>query len=118
MLTWISSKLLAPLLILLFGMGAGIGIQQKVFNPRHTPAPLPCPDCNCPAQAVSVQPFEVEKIKNLKAFTYSPAFTGSISVAGVDSTAIKRYIDQAVIKAFEAHVQTIQIEDSKKRKRK
>lgn len=118
MLTWLSSKLLAPLLILSGGIVSGIAVQQKILNPKPV-VDKKCPDCNCPAQAVSVQPFEVEKIKNLKAFTYAPEFTGSISVAGVDSAAIRRYIDQAVMRAFESHVRSIQAtDDLKKRKRK
>ncbi|HMG94360.1 MAG TPA: hypothetical protein VK589_30075 [Chryseolinea sp.] len=112
-------KIIAPLAILAFGMVAGIGVQQKVFSsPPEQVVDMKCPDCICPQSAVSVQPFEVEKIKNLKAFTYSPEFTGSISVAGVDSIAIKRYIDHAVMRAFEKHVKSVAAEPSTKRKRK
>lgn len=77
---------------------AGGMFTQKKFT-RDCPDCIP-PACNCPQPTVSVQPFDVEKIKNLKQFTYQPAFTGSISVAGVDSTAIKRYIDNAITKSL------------------
>ncbi|MGL6121692.1 MAG: hypothetical protein ACRC1W_01385 [Shewanella sp.] len=106
MLTWISSKFLPPLLILIFGVVGGIGIQQKVLNPEPHEI-IPCPDCHCPEPSVSIQPFEVDKIKNLKAFTYSPAFTGSVHIAGVDSTALQRYVESAVMKAFEKHVKKV-----------
>lgn len=113
-LTSLLPKIIAPLALLSFGVVAGIGVQQKVLNPKPIEVPA-CPSCNCPQPSVSIQPFEVEKIKNLKAFTYAPEFTGSISVAGVDSTAIKRYIDDAVMRAFEKHVKTIVPTKSKRR---
>lgn len=108
MLNVILAKIAVPALILVGGAVAGIGIQQKVFNPDPVQA-VECPDCNCPQPQVSVQPFDVDKIKNLKTFTYSPGFTGSISVAGVDSSSIKRYIDDAVMKAFAKHVKPLPV---------
>jgi hypothetical protein len=104
-------KLLAPLLICSVGFAGGIAFQQKVLNePAMTQQ---CPACNCP-EAVSIQPFEVEKMKNLRNFTYTPQFTGTVSVAGVDSATVRKYIDESVMKAFERHVIKI---DEKKRKR-
>lgn len=94
--------------LLAAGIFAGGMFTQKKFT-RDCPDCIP-PACNCPQPTVSVQPFDVEKIKNLKAFTYSPEFTGAISVAGVDSTAIRKYVEQAVEKAFE------RLDKKKKRK--
>jgi hypothetical protein len=96
-----------PAFVLLFGVTIGIGVQQKVLG--HKPTAPPEIDyariqkmiTNIPQPTVSVQPFAVDKFKNLKTFTYSPAFTGSISVAGVDSASIRRYIEEAVTKAIE-----------------
>lgn len=34
-----------------------------------------CPDCICPP-TISVAPFDVEKIKGVRNFTYSPSFVG------------------------------------------
>lgn len=65
-----------------------------------------------PPPTVSVQPFEVEKIKGLREFVYSPQFTGSIEVAGVDSTSIRRMIDDAFKRYIEAN-----LPQDKKRKR-
>src|SRR5688572_2942322 len=104
MISMILTKFGPPFLLVILGAGIGSFIQVK-GNYKKLAS---CPDCVCPRcpdpPTVSVQPFDVEKIKNLKAFTYSPGFTGSISVAGVDSTSIKRYIDAAVLNAFEKHV--------------
>lgn len=86
-------------IIAAIGIFAGGIFTQKKFLTRECPDCVP-PACNCPAPSVSVQPFDVDKIKNLKAFTYSPQFTGAISVAGVDSVAIKRYIEEAVMRAI------------------
>ena len=112
MLSVIISKFGLPILVLGFGVITGISFQQKVLNPKPTACPQ-CPACICPEPTVSVQPFDVEKIKNLKTFTYSPGFTGSISVAGVDSTSIRKYIEIAVMKAIEKHSPP----ETKKRKR-
>lgn len=106
----IFGKFTSIVTILAFGVVAGIGIQQKVLN-------APIPDCICPTPppppTVQVQPFDVEKIKNLREFTYAPKFTGSISVAGVDSSSVRIFIEESVMKAFEKHVVST---DKKKRK--
>lgn len=111
-LSAIISKLGLPIIVLGFGVMTGIGIQQKVLNPKPVSCPQ-CPACVCPEPTVSVQPFDVEKIKNLKTFTYSPGFTGSISVAGVDSASIRKFIDDAVTKAFAKQT----LPETKKRRR-
>ena len=49
-----------------------------------------------PQPTVSVQPFDVDKIKGIREFNYSPQFSGSIQVSGVDSTSVRRYIREAV----------------------
>lgn len=104
-----TGKIVFPLVL---GVVAGIGLQQKVFDKKITfPEPKPCPACICP-EAVSVQPFDVEKIKNLRNFTYAPQFTGSVSVAGVDSMSIRRYIHESVTGTME------KVLSEEKRKRK
>jgi hypothetical protein len=111
----ILSKFALPLLIFVFGSIAGIGVQQKVLNEKvRFPEPVPCPPCNCP-EAVSIQPFDVQKMKNLKEFSYSPQFSGSVSVAGVDSATVRKYIEQSIMRAFEKHV--TEIEGSKRRRK-
>jgi hypothetical protein len=124
-MTALFSKIALPLLILVAGMVAGIGVQQKILDKKSEGvdygridqmifaqiARIPKPE------AVSVQPFDVEKIKNLKSFSYAPQFTGSVSVAGVDSTSIRKYIDQAVMRAFDLHIKSILPEPEKKKRR-
>jgi len=113
--TTILSKAIVPVLFLAGGAVAGIGLQQRVFNPKPVPCP-PAPACICPPQtAVSVQPFDVQKMKNIRAFTYQPEYKGVISIAGVDSLTIKKYINDAIVKAFNEHVKTI---EQPKRKRR
>lgn len=105
------TKLGIPLLIFALGGIGGMFLQHKVFAPKiEIPA---CPDCSCPEPTVSVQPFDVEKIKGLREFNYSPQFTGSVSLNGVDSAAVKRFIDEAVMRAFDKHIKGI---DKKKRR--
>lgn len=95
----------------LFLLG-GIAVPE-ILKFIHGPAPAHvCPDCYCPEPTVSVQPFEVEKIKGLREFVYSPQFSGSISVAGVDSTALRRMIDQSMSNSFAKFLDY----DKKKRK--
>src|SRR5690242_16522625 len=101
--TTIISKIGVPALFVLGGVVAGVGLQQRVLSAKPVPCPQcpPAPACICPPQtAVSVQPFDVQKIKNLKAFTYQPEYHGVITVAGVDSTVIRKYVTSAVDRAF------------------
>lgn len=54
----------------------------------------PCPSCPeipaCPPQtAIDLQSFDVQKIKNIKTFTYSPSISGTIIVVA-DSTTYKK----------------------------
>lgn len=98
-----------PLLYVLAGSLAGIAVQQKYLASPVPECPA-CPACICPEPTVSVQPFEVEKIKGLREFNYAPSFTGSISVAGVDSTALRRMIDRSLAEALAKY-------DVKKRRR-
>lgn len=98
-------------ILVVAGMVAGIFLQQKVLNPKiEIPT---CPSCSCPEPTVSVQPFDVEKIKGIKSFNYSPQYTGNISVAGVDSASVRKWIEHSVVKAIEDHVKYI---DKTKRK--
>ncbi len=98
-----------PVLYVLAGSLAGIAVQQKYLA---SPAPdyPPCPACVCPEPTVSAQPFDVKKFKGLREFNYAPSFTGSISVAGVDSTALRRMIDRSLVEALAKY-------DVKKRRR-
>lgn len=100
------SKWALYLLLIAVGVTIGMVAQQKLF-----PVEIPqCPSCVCPEPAVSLQPFDVDKIKGVKSFNYSPQFSGSISVAGVDSTALRKMFDKSIDAAFEKH-------SGKKRKR-
>jgi hypothetical protein len=109
--------LISAAISLLVGVVAGVGLQQKFFTREHQcPKPVPCPTVVCP-EAVTIQPFDSEKIKNVRSFTYAPQFTGTVSVAGVDSTSIRKFIDQSVMRAFEAHVQKVQPKEEKKKRR-
>lgn len=100
----------AGILAAIFTLGiiGGITLQQRVLNEKVT-----CPSCECPNPTVSVQPFDVEKIKGIKSFNYSPSYTGNIAVSGVDSTAVRKWIEQSVMHAIELHVKVI---DKTKRK--
>lgn len=123
MIGWTSifSKGLAPVLLISAGVIGGVGLQQRVFSAKPLPCPQcpPAPACICPPQtSVSVQPFDVQKMKNIRAFTYQPEYKGVISVAGIDSTAIKRYISDAVVKAFAEHVTSVETAEVPKRKRR
>lgn len=117
--TAIFSKGLGPMLLIAAGVVGGVGLQQRVFN-KSLPCPQcpPAPACVCPPQtAVSVQPFDVQKMKNIRAFTYQPEYKGVISVAGVDSLTIKKYISDAVAKAFSEHVKKIELDQTKRKRR-
>lgn len=82
---------------ILIGLIGGVALDQKVF--RSSPVPCPqCPACICPEPTVEAQRFDMDKMKGVKEFNYMPEFTGNISVAGVDSSMIKKYLDQAVKK--------------------
>lgn len=109
----------APFIIVLFvgGIG-GIFLQQKLLSgpPVIVPECPACPACNCPQPTVSVQPFDVDKIKGLKEFNYSPQYTGNISVNGVDSAAVRKWIEQSVEKAFQKHASIPAAPEKKKRK--
>lgn len=95
--TSILAKIGPPAVLAAACFGAGMFTMKKLT--RDCPQPAPCV-CQCPEPTVSVQPFDVDKIKNLKSFTYAPEFTGSIRVAGVDSVAIRRYIEESVSNAL------------------
>lgn len=92
-------KFLIPAIIGIAIGGFGMAKLQKPVCPERR-----CPDCNCPEPTVSVQPFDVDKIKGLREFNYAPQFTGSIQVAGVDSSSIRRMIDVSVDKAFQKYM--------------
>ncbi len=92
------SKIALPLALFACGLVGGIFLQQRVIS-REINVPA-CPDCRCPDPVVSVQPFDVQKMKRIGEFIYSPQFNGSISVAGVDSTALALMIEKAMDKSF------------------
>lgn len=88
-----------PLLIGLGGFFGGQVFQAKVLKPKINVETKVCPEpapCICNPPAVEVQSFDVNKIKNMRSFTYSPQFQGSIQVAGVDSTALRRMIRESL----------------------
>ena len=87
------TKIAFPLIAFLFGGLITALTLKKIEKPLIIP---PIPDCICNPAAVSVQPFDVDKIKNLKTFQYAPQFSGNISVAGVDSLRLKIIIQQSV----------------------
>jgi hypothetical protein len=104
MITTLLSRIGIPVIFLLIGFGSGMVTSQRLQKPCEQ---KDCPDCHCPEQAaVSVQPFEVEKIKGLKEFVYSPQFSGSISVAGVDSTSLRKMIRESVEQAIQRQMTT------------
>jgi hypothetical protein len=114
MISALIGKFAPLLLVLCLGGVGGMFLQHKVFSdPVVVPECPSCPDCNCPNPTVSVQPFEVDKIKGLKEFIYSPQYTGNIAVNGVDSSSVHKWITQSVMRAFEKHVVTT----DKKRRR-
>lgn len=101
----------AGLTIALIGAGlvGGIFVQQKVLNDKKIDYDeirgiVSQELGKVPPPTVSVQPFDVDKIKGLKEFNYSPNYTGNIAVNGVDSSAVRRWIEQSVIRAIEKHV--------------
>lgn len=97
----ILSKAGLPLLIGVGSFFGGMVFQGKVMKPNiEVPACPPCPQVTCNPPAVSVQPFEVEKMKNLRNFTYQPSYSGSISVSGVDSAFVKRVIRETIQQEF------------------
>lgn len=93
-------KLVGPLALVLVGIVAGSFGTLKLQKPPE----YKCPDCNCPEPTVSVQPFDVDKIKGLRSFVYTPQFSGSIRVAGVDSTALRKMIDASMEKAMQKYM--------------
>lgn len=108
-----------------FFMVAGIGVQQKVLNPKPETVDYSeirgivrdvvkseLKNIPKPEPTVPIQPFDVDKIKNLKTFTYSPNFSGNVAVNGIDSAAVHRWVEHSVMIAFEKHV----VKDKKKRK--
>lgn len=103
MLQGLLKNLLGPAALLMVGALAGSFGTMKLQKPVSVPS-YECPDCNCPEPSVSVQPFEVDKIKGLKSFVYNPQFSGSIQVAGVDSTALRKMIDQSMEQAFQRYM--------------
>ena len=102
------------------GVLGGQFLQSKVFAPR--PVKSVEIDYNqvrkifteeissLPEPTVKVQTFECEKIKGLREFNYSPQYTGNIAVNGVDSSAVRRWIEQSIMKALEKHVKKIKAE--------
>lgn len=78
--------------------GGGMFTMKQLT--RDCPQAPPCICAACPEPTVSVQPFDVEKIKNLRSFTYSPNYSGSIQVAGVDSVSVRRWIERAIGEAL------------------
>jgi hypothetical protein len=94
------SKIALPLALFACGLVGGIFLQQRVISKDIE---FSCPDCRCPDPVVSVQPFDVEKMKRIGSFNYSPQFSGSISVAGVDSTSLNKMINEAMDRSIKKY---------------
>lgn len=104
MISALLPKIGFPLLVAGGGFIGGLAFQAKVLQPKPADPCPPPPACVCNPPAVSVQPFDVEKIKGLKSFQYAPQFSGTITVAGVDSVFVKKAINDAVVESFEKFV--------------
>jgi hypothetical protein len=98
MWTTIISKFAIPIIIACLAFSGGMITMAKIQKPVEVPE---CPACNCPEPTVSVQPFDVDKVKGVKNFNYAPQFSGSISVAGLDSTAIRKMFETSINRAFD-----------------
>jgi hypothetical protein len=96
----VTKILIGALVAAISGFGGYI-LNDKLEKPIPS---CVCPQPVCPEPTVSVQPFDVEKIKGVKSFNYSPQFTGSISVAGVDSTRLKQIIQHSVDESLQKYV--------------
>jgi hypothetical protein len=113
-------KLVIPIVIFVFGAVGGMFLQQKVFAPRpekfdysQVRAIIATEIKNIAPPTVSVQPFDADQLRRVKEFNYSPQFSGSVNVVGVDSSLVQKYIDEAVMAAFEKHI----VSTDKKRRR-
>ncbi|MFO0414899.1 MAG: hypothetical protein ACK52I_22225 [Pseudomonadota bacterium] len=102
-----AQKILIIGIIAMAGTLSGIFLQQKFFN--ESPEQIDYERIRkivgeeikqLPTPTVSVQPFDVEKIKGVREFNYSPAFSGNVTLSGCDSTAMKRLVESAVDKAL------------------
>ena len=94
------SKFSVPVILFLVGTVAGIYLQEKVIAREcKLECPKP-PDCNCPKATVQMQPFDVEKMKNIKGFTYSPQYSDNITLAGADTNQLKTIIEKSIQKAL------------------
>lgn len=91
-------KILSACLIASISALGGYMLNDKLKKPVNIP------DCVCPEPTVSVQPFDVEKIKGVKEFNYSPQFSGAISVAGADSSRLKQIIQQSVDESLKKYL--------------
>jgi len=97
------SKFSVPVVLFLVGTLAGIYLQEKVIA-RECKLECPkAPDCNCPAPTVQMQPFEVDKMKNIKGFTYSPQYSGNISIGGADTTRLREIVEKSITKALKGN---------------
>lgn len=118
-MTGIISKFAFYIIVALVSAIATLGVNKKFFSKKEVTIDyeriadiVSAELAQMPEPTVSVQPFDVEKIKGVKHFEYKPEFTGSISVAGVDSTAIRKMIDASVDRAFQKYM----LNDKKKRR--
>ncbi len=98
MWTTIITKFGLPIIVAFASFTGGMITMTKMQKPVSIPD---CPSCICPEPTVSIQPFDVDKVKGVKNFNYAPQFSGSISVAGVDSTALRKMIDGCLNRALD-----------------
>jgi hypothetical protein len=83
------------LLALALGITAGMALESWLEKPPVCNCPDPNIKVGCPEPRVEVQPFDVEKIKNVRGFTYAPTFTGNVS-ADMDTASVRRMIREEI----------------------
>ena len=84
---------------------ATLAIANSPYFRKEIRVTAPQAKCVCPEPKVTVQPFDVDKIKNLKTFSYSPQFQGTISMSGVDSIRLSQIVSAAVEKSVRETLQ-------------
>lgn len=103
MLTPLFARFAYPVIMLMIGTLSGIYLQEKVLSKECRFECPKIPEMKCPAPTIQMQPFEVEKMKNIKGFTYSPQYSGNISIAGSDTTHLREIIESSIAKALKSN---------------
>lgn len=104
MILQLLSKAGIPIVIGLASFTGGMITHARIQKPVEIPE-YKCPPCNCPP-AVSLQPFDVDKLKNQRGtFVYSPEIKG-VTISGTDSAFFKAMIKEGVSEALNEMVKT------------